>query len=121
MNKGRVFIEGIRVFAHHGVFPEEKKKGQDFLIDVTMDVDIEKASISDNIDDTVDYAAVARLVVEVATSSSFNLLESLCRAIAERILENGKVSSVEVTIRKPDAPIGVEARGVGVTLRHGID
>ncbi len=120
MDQGEIFIEGIRVYAHHGVFPEEKKKGQDFLIDIRLEADLEKASLSDSIDDTVDYAAVARSVAEVATSHSFNLLESLCRAIADRILSDEKVFSVEVTVRKPDAYLGVEASGAGVVLRRSI-
>lgn len=120
MGKSEIFIEGIKVFAHHGVFPEERKEGQDFLIDIRMEADLEEASRSDRIEDTVDYAAVARSVAEVATSCSFNLLESVCRAIADRILEDGKVSSVEVTVRKPNAYLGVEAKGVGVILRRSI-
>ena len=81
----RITIRGIRVFAYHGVLPEEKENGQDFLIDVDMDLN-EAARSDDDLSSTVDYTQVAGSVASIAQGRRYNLIETLAGAIADDLV-----------------------------------
>lgn len=97
-----VQIEGLRVFGKHGVFEEERKKLQEFIIDVSLEV--EQVQNRDEISGTVDYVAVMKEIEEVNQSNSFQLIEIFANSLAERLLEKfAKVYSANVRVRKmPD-------------------
>lgn len=103
MASDRVFIEDLRVAGRHGVHAHEKETAQDFLISIRIDVDTLSAARSDDLADTVDYSAVARVVREIVEGESYNLIERLASVIAERILEDARIERVRVSIRKPKA------------------
>jgi dihydroneopterin aldolase len=111
-------IRNIKVFAHHGVTAEEKEQGQEFLLDVEMELD-EDAALVDDISATVDYAEVAGAVAQMATSGRYDLIETLAGEIVDHLLTIHGVKEASVTVKKPRAPLPVEAEWVGVTVRRG--
>ena len=114
---GSILIKGLRVFAFHGVNPEEKENGQIFEIDLKAETDMEKAFISDRIEDTVSYSAIVKTVKRIMTAGSDNLLERAAYRIAEGILlEYQTVTAVTITLKKPDAPIKADFDFVGVEV-----
>ncbi len=110
-------ISGIKVFAHHGVLPEEIERGQEFLIDAQMTL-VEGAADTDDLDATVDYAGVAEALSGIATSTRYNLLETLAGELVAYLLGLDGVQEASVTVKKPGAPLPVEADWVGVTARR---
>jgi dihydroneopterin aldolase len=109
-------IEGICVFAHHGVLPEEKERGQDFLIDITLE--LERPCDDDSLDSTVDYAWAASEAARIATATSYDLIETLATEIASEMLRSPVVRAAQVSVRKPSAPMPVRVGSVGVTVRQ---
>jgi 7,8-dihydroneopterin aldolase/epimerase/oxygenase len=94
-------------YAHHGVNQEEHRLGGRYEVDVSMDVDFEAAAREDDLEGTVDYEKVYGLVKEVVLHNRFFLIERLAYLIAHGVLEAyPNVSSVEVTVRKPNPPVG---------------
>ena len=104
----RLSLLGMRWHATHGVLPHEKIEPQPFEVDVVVHADLSRAAESDDLAQTVDYAALHRLVGEIVTGPSFDLIEALAGAIARAVLsatDPSLVGSVEVRVRKPEAPI----------------
>ncbi|MHB1362032.1 MAG: dihydroneopterin aldolase [Thermoleophilia bacterium] len=115
----RITIKGLEVFAYHGVLPEEKKQGQPFLFDIGLSQKQTSAPETDDIADTVDYAAVCDRVAEVATAGSYNLLEKLAAVVADDILERfPAVDRVKVRIAKTSPPISHPVSQVAVMLKR---
>lgn len=112
---------GVAARGHHGVLDFEKRDGQDFLIDVVMRVDLAPAGRTDALDRTVNYAEVAADVVDVITGPSFDLIEKVASVIAQRVLARPLVEAVEVTVHKPQAPVGVPFSDVQVVVRRQRD
>ena len=113
----QIFLTGIHGFGYHGIFDHERRDGQDFYVDVVLSVDLSAAAKSDAIDDTVNYAEISDLVVAEITSEPVNLIEKLAGRIAERILKNHvKVSTVTVTVHKPQAPVAVQLKDIAVQI-----
>ena len=94
-----VELEGLEVFGRHGVLDEERRDGQTFVYDITLDVS--DAALSDLIEDAVDYRKVAACVQEVSDGRQFQLLEALAGAVADAIVERFDVRLVRVRVRKP--------------------
>ena len=111
-------IEGIEVFAHHGVLPEERAAGQEFRIDVELVPESDRACDTDAIGDAVDYGAVAARVYAIATGDPVDLLERLGELIATDLLDAFPVERVVVSIHKPQAPIPVPFADVVVTVER---
>lgn len=110
-------INGIKAFGYHGVFAEETKDGQDFLVDVELILDLEKASISDDLADTVDYGAICDLVIAAISGKPFKLIEKLAGVIADEILESqGLVEIALVTVHKPSAPVNAVTSDISVMV-----
>lgn len=114
---GSILIKGLRVFAFHGVNPEEKENGQTFEIDLRAEADMNKAFLSDKIEDTVSYSAIVKTVRRIMNAGSDNLLERAAYRIAEGVmLEYQQISAVTVTLKKPDAPMKADFDFVGVEI-----
>jgi dihydroneopterin aldolase len=102
----RIFIKGLQIFAFHGVNPAEKHDGQNFILDLTLWVDTTRAQLSDDLQDTVNYAAVRKTVSAAMTEQSYDLIERAARVVAERVLaEHPAVQKIEVLLKKPEAPM----------------
>ena len=105
----RIELRGLRVRGHHGVFPEERTQGQDFVVDVTVWIDLA---------DTLDYGALARNVADVVAGKPCDLVETVAGRIAEDVMRDERVHAVEVTLHKPQAPIPLEFVDVAVVARR---
>jgi dihydroneopterin aldolase len=116
MSSDRIRLSGLRVRGHHGVLPAERRDGQDFVVDVALELDLRPAAASDDLAATVDYAALAERLAAVVAGEPVDLLEALAGRLAEVCLQSPLVRSAEVTVHKPQAPIGVRFGDVSVTV-----
>jgi dihydroneopterin aldolase len=112
----RIEIRGLRVRGHHGVLPEERRDGQEFVIDVALTVDTRPAAASDDLAQTVDYADLARRLAEVVSGEPVDLVETLAQRLADVCLSDGRVAATEVRVHKPQAPVGLPVEDVVVTI-----
>ncbi|MDA0263699.1 MAG: dihydroneopterin aldolase [Chloroflexi bacterium] len=101
----RIVLEGMRFYGFHGVNPEERVLGQEYLVDLTVAMDLGRAGKSDRLEDTISYAHIYRAVKSVMEGEPRNLLEAAAQGIADRILADFPVESVEVRVKKPHPPI----------------
>ncbi|BBH65111.1 7,8-dihydroneopterin aldolase [Actinoplanes sp. OR16] len=118
MTTGQITLTGLRARGNHGVFDFEREQGQDFVVDVRLDLDLGPAARSDDVTDTVHYGELAGSLVEVITGEPVNLLERLAERLLDVCLADERVSAAEVTVHKPQAPIPHEFADVAVTLRR---
>jgi dihydroneopterin aldolase/2-amino-4-hydroxy-6-hydroxymethyldihydropteridine pyrophosphokinase len=115
----RIVLQGISARGFHGVLDFEKADGQEFVVDVTLEVDLRRAGRSDLLAHTVNYAEVAADIVGLIAGPSLDLIESLAEQIAVSALQRPLVQAVEVTVHKPQAPVGVPFGDVQVKIeRH---
>ncbi|HCA87406.1 MAG TPA: dihydroneopterin aldolase [Streptomyces sp.] len=112
----RVALRGLRARGHHGVFPEEREKGQIFVVDLVLGLDTRPAAAGDDLAKTVHYGVVAEEVVGVVEGEPVDLIETLAERIAARCLQHDPVREVEVVVHKPDAPITVPFDDVTITI-----
>ncbi len=101
----RITLEGMRFYGFHGVNPEERVLGQEYLVDLTVEMDLGRAGSSDRLEDTISYAHIYRAVQEVMEGEPRNLLEAAAQSIADRVLSEFQVDSVGVRVKKPHPPI----------------
>jgi len=112
-------IKGIKSLGYHGVFESEKTTGQDFYVDVVLEVDLTRASVSDDVADTINYAEVTDLVIKEITGAPVSLIEKLAGNIADRIKANyPQAATVSVTVHKPQAPVKAEVKDISVTINR---
>ena len=108
-------IEGITAIGFHGVYTEERAKGQKFIVDVKLSLSLQ--GINDDLSKTVNYADVAHLVVRHITGEPVNLIETVAESIADEILKDFPlVKKVKVKVHKPEAPINLEFADVIVKI-----
>ncbi|WP_043568136.1 dihydroneopterin aldolase [Acaricomes phytoseiuli] len=112
----QIALTGIRAIGRHGVFEQERRDGQPFIVDATLFTDIRAAAAADDLSSTVDYGAVAELIAAMITGEAYDLIETLTERIAAAILEGFPVSAVEVTVHKPEAPLQVPFDDVAITV-----
>lgn len=113
-----IAVTGIRAIGHHGVYPEERRDGQEFIADVLLRLDSRAAAASDDVADTVHYGELAEQVAAILAGEPVNLLERLAERIAAAVLALPLVVSVRVTLHKPAAPIPVPFDDVTVTIER---
>jgi dihydroneopterin aldolase len=111
-----VEISGLSVFTHHGVTQAEQEAGQRLVFDITLDLEDCKATMTDRLEDTVDYGAVCDAVTYVATERSYRTLERLCTAIADVLSDRFGASGVMVRATKPEPPLPVAVDEVSVEV-----
>jgi len=114
----RILLAGVEAVGHHGVLAFEKEQGQPFVVDVVLELDLSRAGRSDALDETVSYADVATEVMARITGPSFDLIERLAQVIAADALSRPLVDAVEVTVHKPQAPVGQPFTDVAVHVRR---
>ncbi|MGO1583075.1 MAG: 2-amino-4-hydroxy-6-hydroxymethyldihydropteridine diphosphokinase [Actinomycetaceae bacterium] len=113
----RISVTGLRARAHHGVYDAERAEGQEFGADVTFELASGRAAASDDVVDTLSYGEVARTARAILAGEPVNLLETLAERIASAVLDLG-ADAVEVTVHKPQAPVGVDVDDVTLTIRR---
>ncbi|AUS78562.1 dihydroneopterin aldolase [Actinoalloteichus sp. AHMU CJ021] len=114
----RIRVTGVRARGHHGVFEHERRDGQDFVVDLTVWVDLSGAAATDDLRDTLDYGALAERIVAVVGGPPRNLIEGVAAQIADEVMADRRVHAVEATVHKPSAPIAVPFDDVAVTVRR---
>ena len=114
----RIELRGLRIRGHHGVFEHERADGQDFVLDVSLEVDTTAAADSDQLRDTVDYGALANAIADIVSGEPVNLLETLASRIAAACLDDTRVRAVTVSVHKPEAPVPVTFDDVVVTVER---
>ena len=112
----RITLLGLRGRGFHGVFDDERRNGQPFLVDAVLHVDTRPASASDDVADTVDYGDVAKGLLAVIEGEPVNLIDTLAQRLADVCLADARVERVELTVHKPDAPIPATFGDVAVTV-----
>lgn len=113
-----ITLTGVRAFGYHGVYADERERGQDFVVDATLHVRTARAAASDDVADTIHYGEAAERIAEIVAGEPVNLLETLAERIADDLLGRGDVERVAVTVHKPQAPIAVPFTDVSVTIRR---
>lgn len=116
-----VFVEGLEIYAAHGVAPAEQEVGRPFRVDLRLGLELSDAADADDIRQTVNYAAAAKIAADVMRERPVRLLESLAKRMATAILEQfPRVQEVEVRITKPLPPLGeiADAAGVEILIRR---
>ncbi len=112
----RISLRGIRVFAHHGVYDEEQERGQIFLVDVDVEIDLAAAGASDDLADTLDYGRLAEEIASRASGERWDLIERVAERTADLVLEDDRVAAVDVTVHKPEVVLPVPVAGVSVSI-----
>lgn len=103
---------------NHGVFDHERRDGQDFIIDITVWVDLAAAAASDDLADTVDYGGLAQRAADIVAGPPRNLIETVSAEIAEDVMTDERIHAVEVVVHKPSAPIPLAFDDVAVVARR---
>jgi 7,8-dihydroneopterin aldolase/epimerase/oxygenase len=114
----RIALSGLRARGRHGVYDFERVQGQDFVVDVVLELDLSTAARSDEVADTVHYGELAGRLVAVVEGEPVNLIETLADRLAGVCLADRRVAAATVTVHKPQAPMPHEFGDVAVTLRR---
>jgi 7,8-dihydroneopterin aldolase/epimerase/oxygenase len=109
VSRDRILVRNLRVFAHHGALPEEGERGQVFVIDLDLRLDLGPAGRSDDLERTVDYGGLTGRVAELVAARRRNLIEAVAQDVADLVLADGRVREVRVRVSKPHAPLPVDA------------
>lgn len=112
-----IYVKGIEVYAYHGVFPEENNLGQKFIFDIECSLDFRKAMLNDDLEESVSYGEISKLVTDVASQNTYKLLERLGYEIIKEIFSRyARIHNVRLTINKPNAPIKEIITSCGVVI-----
>jgi dihydroneopterin aldolase len=111
-----VEITGLSLYTHHGVDQSERDVGQRLVFDLSFEVGDCDATVTDRVEDTVDYADVCQQVALAAQERSYKTLERLCSAIADRMIDRYDAETVTVRATKPEPPIPLPVEEVSVEV-----
>jgi 7,8-dihydroneopterin aldolase/epimerase/oxygenase len=114
----RIELRGLTVRGQHGVFDHERADGQDFVVDITVWIDLVDAAASDDLADTYDYGVLAQRAAAIIAGPARNLIETIAAEIAEDVMKDQRVHAAEVTVHKPQAPIPQTFGDVAVVARR---
>jgi dihydroneopterin aldolase len=109
-------ISGLSLYTRHGVSDAERELGQRLVFDVAFELDECDATVTDRVEDTVDYGEVCEQVALAAQERSYKTLERLCTAVAERLIDRFGAESVRVKAAKPEPPIALPVDEVSVEV-----
>jgi dihydroneopterin aldolase len=109
-------ITGLSLYTHHGVEEAERQVGQRLIFDLSFEVGECDATVTDRVEDTVDYADVCQQVALAAQERSYKTLERLCSAVADRMIDRYDAESVTVRATKPEPPIPLPVEEVSVEI-----
>ncbi len=120
MGRDEIRIEQLEVFAHHGVYPEETEKGQVFFVNAVLYTDTRQAGKRDCLELSTDYGAVCGFITEWMQKNTCQLLEAVAEGLSEAILlKYDLINSIDLEIRKPNAPIPLPFGCVSVKVHRG--
>jgi dihydroneopterin aldolase len=113
-----ISITGLRLTGYHGVFEHEKRDGQEFGVDLEIELDLSSAGRTDELQNTLDYSVVVDQVAQRVTGEIVDLIETLAHDIAQLVLSHPQPTAVTVTVHKPQAPVGHRVEDIAVTIRR---
>ncbi len=117
VNHITIKLRSIKLFAHHGAYEEERLSGNNFEIDIAVDMKIPIGAYSDKLEETLDYVSLVKTVIRVSAEKQYYLLEAFVTDICKMILqEQPTIDSVTIEVRKLHPPMQVEVESVGVLL-----
>ncbi len=114
----RIELRGLKVRGHHGVFDFEKRDGQDFVVDITVWMDLKPAAASDDLTATLHYGELAEAAAAIVAGPPRDLIETVAAEIADSVMADTRVDAVEVVLHKPSAPIPLEFVDVAVVAHR---
>ncbi len=115
----KIIIKDLKIFAYHGVNEEEKVNGQNFYLDIECEIDLSAPCRTDDLNDTVSYAKIIKTVKAEFVKEKYDLIEKAAQVTADLILESfSAIKAVEVTLKKPEAPIKADFGYVAVAIRR---
>lgn len=113
----KIIIKSLKIYAYHGVFEEEKKLGQIFLLDLTIYVNFKDAIKSDSIENSLNYAKIIKFIEAKFLEKRFNLIESAANFLCDSLMsEFPKIMRVTTKIKKPNAPINSNFSYIAVEI-----
>ena len=113
-----ITITGLRLMGYHGVFDHEKRDGQEFVVDLEIELDLSSAGSTDELQKTLDYSVVVDHVAQRVTGESVDLIETLAHDLAQIVLNHPQPTAVTVIVHKPEAPVGHSVQDIAVTIRR---
>jgi dihydroneopterin aldolase/2-amino-4-hydroxy-6-hydroxymethyldihydropteridine diphosphokinase len=115
----RINIKGLKLYAYHGCLEEERQKGQEFTLDITLYLNLTPAGITDNLERTVNYSEACQVAQEAFTKYAYNLIETAAEEVAAALLiKYSLVDKVTVEVFKPHAPIPLDFENVSVFIER---
>lgn len=111
-----ISVTGLRCRGHHGVFEQERRDGQDFVIDLTLGLDTQPAARTDDLRNTVDYGSLVARVRAAVEADPVDLIETLAARIADVCTADERVEWARITVHKPEAPIDATFDDVALTI-----
>ncbi len=113
-------ITNLKVFARHGVFPEERENGQDFYVSAALELDCRRAGKSDRLEDALNYADVCRFITDFLQKHTYRLIEAAAEQLLEAMLLSlPLVQKIRLELSKPHAPVGLPFENISVELERG--
>lgn len=114
----RISIIGLRARGRHGVLQQERADGQDFVVDAVLWLDTSAAAAADDLALTADYGSLAGRLADIVAGEPVALIETLADRLAAACLADKAVHEAEVTVHKPQAPVGQPVADITVTIRR---
>lgn len=115
----KIVLTGMQFYGYHGVFPEENKLGQRFVVDVEMMLSLERAGKSDTIADTINYAEACEVIRNIVEKRTFKLIEAVAEQVASALLSTyTDINEVTVRVHKPHPPVNIHFQGVAVEIHR---
>lgn len=115
----KIIVKDLKLFCYHGVNPEEKVDGQNFVFDIEAFLDLSLPCKTDNVDDTVSYAKIIKTVRRVAQSEKNDLLEYVSQRVVDALFEEyPMIEKINLTLKKPEAPIKADFDYVAVQIER---
>lgn len=116
----KISIKNLEVFAHHGVFPEENKLGQKFLVSAVLYTDTRSAGMTDDLTKSIHYGIVSQKITEFLQQHTYQLIETAAeQLVQELLLTTEHLQAVTLELKKPWAPVGLPLETVSVTITRG--
>jgi dihydroneopterin aldolase len=120
-HQDRIRLSGLRARGYHGVLAAERARGQEFIVDAVLWLDTSAAADADDVARTVDYGSLAGRLADVISGEPVALIETLAQRLAAVCLTDDVVQHAEITVHKPQAPVGVPVRDVSITIWRSRD
>ncbi|MEO0794916.1 MAG: dihydroneopterin aldolase [Verrucomicrobiota bacterium] len=115
----KIYLKDLNFYGYHGVLAIEKETGQTFVVDIVLSLDLQPSGQSDDLEKTVNYAEVFVVARDIVEKDRYDLIETVAERISSKVLENFPlVQSIQVTIKKPNAPIPGKFDHVGVEIER---